>query len=197
MCYFPTGATFRICQSHVSGNDSERKDGKRGRSGRQRPDFTAKPWDQWIGRLCTPHAQTSAHTHVHTLTNTERCVLMPRLTYLEPVKKPWERHTSTLKDRWKHTNETLPPIYLTAVHSGCTSTTPPSPGLSSWRMDAGNCQLKWNSIWGVKWGGYIQWSARTQTHCKLLVGPQAGFHMCNTSTIQYYHWLHLWKLEHD
>lgn len=64
MCYFPTGATLRMCQSHVSGNDSEKKDGRRGRSGRQRPDFTEKAWDQWIGSLCT-----SAHTHTHAHSN--------------------------------------------------------------------------------------------------------------------------------
>lgn len=63
MCYFPTGATLRICQSHVSGNDSKKKDGKRGRSGRQRPDFTQKAGDQWIGRLFTRCSQTSAHIH--------------------------------------------------------------------------------------------------------------------------------------
>lgn len=26
MCYFPTGAALRMCQSHVSGNDSEKRE---------------------------------------------------------------------------------------------------------------------------------------------------------------------------
>lgn len=71
MCYFPTSATLRMCQSHVSGNDSEKKDGRRGRSGRQRPDFTEKAWDQWIGRLCTLRSQTNAHTCTYTLQQTQ------------------------------------------------------------------------------------------------------------------------------
>lgn len=29
---------------------------------------------------------------------------------------------------------------------------PPSPCLSRWRMDVGECQLKWNPICGVEWG---------------------------------------------
>lgn len=64
-CYFPTGATLRICQSRVSGNDSKKKDGKRSRSGRQRPGFTAKAWDQWIAGVRTLHPQTPAHKQMY------------------------------------------------------------------------------------------------------------------------------------
>lgn len=49
MCYFPTGGALRMCQSRVSRNDSEKRDGERGRSSRQRPDFLQRTPDQWIG----------------------------------------------------------------------------------------------------------------------------------------------------
>lgn len=65
-CYFPTGAALRICQSGVSGNDSKKKDGKRGRSNRQRPDFTAKASDQWVAGLLLPantHKRAPVNTH--------------------------------------------------------------------------------------------------------------------------------------
>ena len=137
MCYFPTGATLGMCQSHVSGNDSEKKDGRRGRSGRQRPYFTEEAWDQWIGRLCTPCSQT----HLHTLTNTQCCSLMLKLTYLDPVRN-LERDVqkNTWKGRRKHTQ--MKHFHL-HTSLGIPQQSPPR-SLSSWRMDLGNCQLKWN-----------------------------------------------------
>lgn len=74
MCFFPTGAALGMCQSHVSWNDSKKKDGERGRFGRQRPAFTESTGDQWIGGLCT------RDTAMRTLTDTQWCGLMPQLT---------------------------------------------------------------------------------------------------------------------
>lgn len=62
MCYFPTGAALRMCQSRVSGNDSEKRDGGRGRSGRQRPDFSQKAPDQWIGGRSALPGPINKHT---------------------------------------------------------------------------------------------------------------------------------------
>lgn len=64
MCYFPTGAAVRMCQSCVSGNDSEKRDGGRGRSGRQRPDFSQRTPDQWIGRRSAIAGSKNKHTEV-------------------------------------------------------------------------------------------------------------------------------------
>lgn len=63
MCYFPAGAALRMCQSRVSGNDSEKRDGGRGRCGRQRPDLWRTP-DQWIGGRSALPRTINKHTEV-------------------------------------------------------------------------------------------------------------------------------------
>ena len=83
----------------------------------------------------------------------------------EPVMKTRARHTDkhTRRRTEAHTNETLPPRYL----AGCILGAPPqspSPSLSSWRMDRGNCQLKWNPICGVERGGHIECNTHKHTH---------------------------------
>lgn len=151
-----------MCQSHVSGNDSEKRDGRRGRAGRQRPDFTQKAWDQWIGRLCALCSQTSAH--IHTLQPAHNAAVWWQGW---PIWGPSEKletdtQTDALRQTETHTNGTLPPLYL-AGYIHCAPLQSPSLSLSSWRMDLGNCQLKWNPICGVEWGGHIQWNTHTHT----------------------------------
>lgn len=156
--------------------------------------------------------------YIHSPANARCCDLMARLTYPGPVMKTRARHTDkhTRRRTETHTNETLPPRYL----AGCILGAPqqsPSPSLSSWRMDLGNCQLKWNPICGVERGGHIECSTHTHiihTHPRMQtqstvvetslsfcpetgVDPHAGLHVGNTSNRQHYPWLHLWKLQHD
>lgn len=111
MCYFPTGATLRMCQSHVSGNDSEKKDGRRGRSGRQRPDFTQKARDQWIGRLCTLRTALSLRVHTH-----KAAVWWKDWPICSPSEKLEEDiRTNTRIDGGKHTQKQHPGLlYLAA-----------------------------------------------------------------------------------
>lgn len=128
MCYFPTGATLRICQSHVSGNDSKREDGERGRSGRQRPDFTAKARDQWIGRLCTP-ARTNMRTHPRTHSGKHRMLWFDAQIDLSGARQKALRKTYKHIKRWTetHTNETLPPIQYSSLSTGRVHLSTPHP----------------------------------------------------------------------
>lgn len=63
MCYFPTGAALRMCQSRVSGNDSEKRDAGRGRSGLadKGQTFSESP-DQWIGGCSALPGPINKHT---------------------------------------------------------------------------------------------------------------------------------------
>lgn len=65
MCYFPTGAELRMCQSRVSGNDSEKREttgaldlADKGQT------FHREPPDQWIGGRSALAAPINKHTEV-------------------------------------------------------------------------------------------------------------------------------------
>lgn len=64
MCYFPIGAALRMCQNRVSRNDSEKRDRGRGRSNIQRPDFSQRTPDQWIGGRSAFAGSVNKHTEV-------------------------------------------------------------------------------------------------------------------------------------
>lgn len=83
MCYFPTGAALRMCQSRVSGNDSEKRDGGRGRPGRQRPDFPQKAPDQWIGGRPALPGPINKHTRRRRLTARSTRAKKPETTEMK------------------------------------------------------------------------------------------------------------------
>lgn len=148
-----------MCQSHVSANDSEKKDGSGGRSARQRPDFTEEAGDQWISRLHTPAlSTTTAFTHTciqRTQTNTSGWSLTQRLTYEEPVGKiknicdsGTDKHSGVRWKTCKFKASTTSVSSLTTFRANFNSR--PSMSLSCWRKRPGDMSIKMKSLLWVR-----------------------------------------------
>lgn len=108
-----SGCVRAMCQ----GMTAEKKDGRRGRSGRQRPDFTQKAWDQWIGRLCTLHTLASKCTVLRfdgEIDLSGACHENSSKTYGQTHKE-----TDGNAHKW-NTSTSIP----RRVHSGCSTTVP-------------------------------------------------------------------------